>query len=171
MLWRRISSSFHQDERANAHHHAMALHMGRVYLCLGSPIMSCPVKKQMSLLLEHQWLPNRIFIDPEAPWKEKRAVICRIRCWGSYWASACPCLQVWSVVCSPCLAVKSLGKEPEATFLYLFRKMEQRIREPFDNSSPEDPRCDSPAAWSRLAYSVLQVLLPLVLAPVKTYKS
>lgn len=33
---------------------ATALHMGRVYLCLGSPIMSCPVRKQMTLLLEHQ---------------------------------------------------------------------------------------------------------------------
>jgi len=34
-----------------------------------------------------------------------------------------------SVVYSPCLAVVSLGKQPRTTFLYLFRKTEQRIRE------------------------------------------
>lgn len=52
--WRRISPSFHQDERANSPHHTAAFQMVKVYLCLGSPIMSWPVREEMTLLLEHQ---------------------------------------------------------------------------------------------------------------------
>lgn len=47
-------------------------HMRKVNLCLGSPIMSWPVRKQMTCLLEHQWLPDRIFVDPEPPWYKAR---------------------------------------------------------------------------------------------------